>query len=752
MSLTSLVRDNGNMLSRQVHTGRMPPAPVLQSLRAEGTVHGLLLEMRVEHTYVNPGTGNIEAVYTFPLPVDAVLLGLEFELGGRTLQGTVVASGDAEEQYEVTLEKGDSAVMLERAADGVYTASVGNLLAREQAVVRIRYAQLLSFCSGQVRITVPNVIAPRYGDALAARLRLHQVPAHDLCIGHPFSVAMQLHGPLACGRISSPSHALAVRYTGDHFDVGLAQPGSAMLDRDFVLLCDGLEGKSIATAGRDGDSVVALVSFCPAPKAERRHRPLNLKILVDCSNSMNGDSIKGARKALHEILAQLNPTDRFSYSRFGAKVIHHSNSLMAANARAIVEAGNWISQSVADMGNTEIRQALLSTVAHGQPGEADIFLITDGHVWDTDPLVASAMRAGQRIFAVGVGAAPAASLLQRLAQGTGGACELVGVNDDVHAAVLRMFQRMRQAPARDVSVTWRAACEWQSDVGAVVFSGDTVHAFAGFADAVPSTATMAWTDSGGNVQEQVVPIENQLVEGTTLARMAAALRLGTLPAEQKHALALQHQLVTATTSMLVIHERVGAERSATLPLLRVVPQMHAAGHSGFGAVGTVKGPAVWRRESTSEQIHDMMTRSSVEAYDAPAFLRKQDRVTPYLYREQLRAFLRVHAAVLGGGEGPLSFAQVEDGLPDTVLRQLQDIAELGHSPQEVLYRFIVALHGCLCRSSLPVRLFERLRNAGRRSGQMSPLDQRVHDVAREACNATGPTLVDIPAFLRKQAD
>jgi Ca-activated chloride channel family protein len=184
MSLTSLIRDNGSMLSRQVHTGRMPPAPVLQSLRAEGTVHGLLLEMRVEHTYVNPGTGNIEAVYTFPLPVDAVLLGLEFELGGRTLQGRVVASGDAEEQYEVTLEKGDSAVMLERAADGVYTASVGNLLAREQAVVRIRYAQLLSFCSGQVRITVPNVIAPRYGDALAARLRLHQVPMHDVCIGH----------------------------------------------------------------------------------------------------------------------------------------------------------------------------------------------------------------------------------------------------------------------------------------------------------------------------------------------------------------------------------------------------------------------------------------------------------------------------------------------------------------------------------------------------------------------------------------
>ncbi|WP_306392179.1 VIT and vWA domain-containing protein [Telluria beijingensis] len=751
MSLTSLIRLNESQPSSQVHSRRAPTPPVLQSLRAEGTVHGLLLEMHVEHTYLNPGTVNIEAVYTFPLPVDAVLLGLEFDLGGRILRGKVVASGDAEEQYEAALENGDSAVLLERATDGVYTASVGNLLGREQAVVRIRYAQLLSFCSGQVRITIPNVIAPRHGEPSAARLRLHQVPAHDVFIRHPFSVSVRLHGPLAGGRISSPSHALAVRHTGEHLDVGLAQPGSAMLDRDFVLLCDGLEGRSIATVGRDADGAVAVVSFCPAPRTEQRHRPLNLKILVDCSNSMNGDSIKGARKALHEILAQLNPGDRFSYSRFGGQVTHHSNSLMAASARAIAEAGGWISQTAADMGNTDIRHALLSTVALGQPGEADIFLITDGHVWDTDPLVASATRMGQRIFAVGVGAAPAASLLQRLARETGGACELVGANDDVHAAVLRMFRRMRQAPVRDVAVTWGGACVWQSDVGTAVFSGDTVHACAGFADSVPGAATIAWTDSGENVQEQAMLPDSLICEGDTLARVAAAFRLRTLPAEQQHALALKYQLVTATTSMLVIHERMGADRPATPPVLRVVPQMHAAGHGGFGAVGAVKGPAVWRREPTTAQIHGL-TRNGGEAYDVPAFLRKQERVTPYLYREQLRAFLYMHAALLQGEERTVTFAEVEDVLPDPVLRRLRDLAELGHAPQEVLYRFIVAVHGCFYRSSLPVRLFERLLAIGRRSGQMSPLDQRIHAVAREAYHATRPATADIPAFLRKQAD
>src|SRR5690606_38123567 len=119
---------------------------------------------------------------------------------------------------------------------------------------------------------------------------------------------------------------------------------------------------------------------------------------------------------------------------------------MSATPRAVLEGSNWIAQTSANMGNTEIREALLSTFALGQPVQADILLITDGDTWDTDPLVTSAAKSGQRIFAVGVGAAPAASLLQRLANGTGGACELVGANDDVHAAVVRMFKRMRQAP------------------------------------------------------------------------------------------------------------------------------------------------------------------------------------------------------------------------------------------------------------------------------------------------------------------
>jgi Ca-activated chloride channel family protein len=735
--------------------GPMPGAtrmPVLQSIRADGTVHGLLLEMTVEQVYRNSGNANVEVVYSFPLPTDAVLLGLEFELGERKLRGSVVARVEAEEQYEEAIEAGDTAVMLERAADGIYTANVGNLLAQETAVVRLRYAQVLSFRQGQVRITVPNVIAPRFGDPGRARLRLHQIPAHDLGVSYPFSLSMRLHGPVASGRISSPSHALAVRHAEGHFEVGLAQPQSALLDRDFVLLCDGLAGTSIATIGRDGAGYVALASFCPVPDTGPA-LPLNLKILVDCSGSMSGDSIKGARKALHEVLSQLNPRDRFSYSRFGSQVIHHSNTLMSATSRALLEGANWVAQTAADMGNTELRQALLSTFALGQPTQADVLLITDGDIWETDPVVASATKAGQRVFAVGVGAAPAASLLQRLATSTGGSCELIGANDDVCAAVLRMFARMRQAPVSEVSATWGGQCAWQSAAGKIVFSGETVHAMAGFDETPPTGACLMWTEADGNAQQQAMVFHETVVEGDTLARVAATLRLPALPVEQRHALSLQYQLVSETTSLLIVHERMADRTAVALPRLRVVPQMWVAGRSGIGSVPCVASPAVWRRESTSEQIQAMM-RSNVESYERPAFLRRGQDIAPFLYRDQLRVFLEQYVSVAHDGDPPLTFTEVEDALPGIVFGELCDIAELGYAPQEVLRGFIVALHGCFHPSSLPMRLLKRLGRLGATPEPIDTLDRRVSEVATRAYDArhTQPDMYDIPAFLRKQAD
>src|ERR1700752_3552793 len=71
--------------------GTSTGAPALQDVHAEGRLRGPLFEMTLRQTYVNRGEDLLEVVYTFPLPVDAVVLCFASELNGVRKTGTIVA-------------------------------------------------------------------------------------------------------------------------------------------------------------------------------------------------------------------------------------------------------------------------------------------------------------------------------------------------------------------------------------------------------------------------------------------------------------------------------------------------------------------------------------------------------------------------------------------------------------------------------------------------------------------------------------
>lgn len=779
--------------------------PLLKGVEVKGVVTGLLFEVNVEQRYVNASAENIEAVYTFPLPWGAVLLGMEFVIGDRTLRGEVAPKAGSEVRYEAAIEAGDTAIMLERASDGLYTVNIGNLLAKEAAIVRFRYAMLLSFEQGRVRIAIPTVIAPRFGSPTMAHLRAHQVPVNEMLADYPCEVSIALDGTVQSGRISSPSHSLAVRQSEGRMEVSLAN--AARMDRDFVLLVDGLVGSSLTVVGDDGDGHVALASFCPRMEEPRYPTPVAIKILVDCSGSMNGDSIASARCALHEVLQQLIPADRFSFSRFGDQVVHHAKEMLPATSRALREGSNWIAATLADLGGTEMGKALQSTYALGQPHAADILLITDGEVWNVDQLVEEAASSGQRIFAVGIGSAPAASLLHTLASKSGGACEFIGVNDDIEGAILRMFKRMRQSQVKDLVVHWDAPVRWQLDPGAVAFSGETVHVFAGFSEELPTAAVMEWSQSeSADKPRLAVEVGAARMAGDTLARVAAMMRLPDLGKLEQHGLAMEYQLVTDSTNLLVILERGESDKALHLPALRIVPQMAAAGWGGAGSVGAASGDgqpksvAVWRRESASEQIR-AMENNWIETYDIPAFLRKHnesDTVTrridgffkrddkpevayEYLYRDDMADFLRCmdsgqHRALNAGRLFPVTFSQLAGQVPLALLQPLLAIREEGYDDEEIIHALLACLADYKVELRIPERLFVQLLALKDLSAVQPELYARLGSVLEVLMTCLAPVQrndqipskpsrrsgywgfwskprkFDIPAFMRKGAD
>ena len=137
--------------------------PVLRDVAATGRLSGTLFELTLRQTYRNTGAQLLEVVYTFPLLPRGVLLGFATELNGARMDGTILPKRQAEQQYEGALADGDAPVMLEAHADGLHTANIGNLKPGDEIVLEVRFAQLLAFEQGRLRLAIPTTIAPATG-------------------------------------------------------------------------------------------------------------------------------------------------------------------------------------------------------------------------------------------------------------------------------------------------------------------------------------------------------------------------------------------------------------------------------------------------------------------------------------------------------------------------------------------------------------------------------------------------------------
>jgi uncharacterized protein YegL len=331
---------------------------------------------------------------------------------------------------------------------------------------------------------------------------------------------------------------------------------------------------------------VAMASFCVDVPAEQAQAPLRLKLLLDCSGSMGGDSIAAAKRALHEILSRLEPTDRFSLTRFGSSVVHVTPGFGAADTAAVARTAKALRSIEADLGGTEMEQALVAVFALGDREQtADVLVITDGEVWGADVLADQARAAQQRVFVVGIGSAPAEGVLRKLALASGGACEFIAPNEGVQQAILRMFLRLRAPRVERAEIVWPGEPRWVTPLPAGLFGGETIHAYAGYATPPVGDAVLK-LHSAGDAAPLIdrVAMQALLADEATLPRMAAAMRIDSAKEKEALELALRYQLLTGQTNCVIVHERAADEKATGLPQLQKIAQMHAA---GWGGVGTV---------------------------------------------------------------------------------------------------------------------------------------------------------------------
>jgi Ca-activated chloride channel family protein len=554
---------------------------VLQGANVRVDIRDYLARTRMEYHFVNREGVNIEAVYTFALPIDGVLTDLGIVIGNRELKGIAVEKREAQERYEDAISDGDSPIMLERLDSGLYSLNVGNIMPGEKAVVSVEFLEVLSPKAGEVRYELPTTLAPLYGDPAKRGLAPHQIPGHSLMADNRFTLQASIEGCLATADILTPAHKTVMKREAGRVEISLSAETTAM-DRDFILAFSSEAlPKSFAVSVPDKDGHVVLAGFTPKFSAPAPAR--SIKIVVDCSGSMGGESILQARQALLRALDRLRPEDHFNIILFGSSCTALFNRQEPADATHL-EAAITLTRSMdANMGGTEMEKALEKALNSASPAgmPEDILLITDGQVWDMGAVAGKLAKKRHRVFCIGVGRAVERGVLSALSSQTKGNAIFVNVQEDMGKKVFEHFKRMTLTPAQNPAFDFGVAKPLSvcPEKLPAVFDGDMVIGCAWFASP-PRSVSFRFDTADGSMSQQTEVKEAPALT-SALNRFAAAMKLETLPEPEATALAIEYNLMSPFTNFLAVLERAESEKTGGLPQLRTVEHNIPRGWGGM---------------------------------------------------------------------------------------------------------------------------------------------------------------------------
>ena len=516
----------------------------------------------------------------------------------------------------------------------------------------MRYAELLRFTKSGLRLCIPTVIAPRFGDpVIDGGLKQHQVTESSLLAEYTFGLEITLHGDWVDASLESPSHSIKVS-GGEQGSRTISLSKTSFLDRDFVLSLEKPGQSSVAMVVpdyADSRNSMILAAFRP-DLGNGQTKPVNVKILVDCSGSMAGDSIEAARVSLQAFVRELAESDHFSLSKFGNMFMHRSKGLWTATEPAKLAAQRWIASLEADMGGTAMGPALMDTFELASKDPADVLLVTDGDIHAIDHVIKLAKESKHRLFIVGIGSAPSETNLRRMAEETMGACDFVAPGEDVGPAVTNMFARLRSSSARDLNVSFPQSVmpAWVAPMERIAYDGDTIYVFTrveGKPEGVVSLSGVK--EDGAEVLVGSIALPSITEDQSDLSRLAVAGYLHkmidgegrTSGAWQQ--MAEDYQLVTDCTNFFMLVDRA-EDKADVMPELHKVAQMMPAGYGGVGSVSRNWKVAASRSTVRFCMSSDSSAFGDFSQYDLPPGMRSARfsmRASPASSNLQLESFV-----------------------------------------------------------------------------------------------------------------
>ncbi len=443
----------------------------LVSQNAEVEIKGAVAKTHLKQVFQNTTNRRIEGTYVFPLPSGASVSGFAMTVNGKRMEAEFLEGDQARKIYQDIVSKLRDPAILEFADRNLIRAKVFPIEPNATQTMELEYSQPLVADVGSYRYALP--------------LRLSVGGTAEKA-----AVDIKITSPDGIKAVYSPTHEIEVRRDGDTARVSgefgnrvessvqgesrrpRPVPSIAGDARDFVLYYTTSKnrvGVNLVTHKEAGEDGYFMVMLAPDPQiAQQEIAAKDVVFVFDTSGSMAGEKIEQARRALQNLLGNLNPDDRFNIVTFSSDVRRFRDGLVSASKDNLEAARDW-SGKIKAVGGTNINEALLESLKmFGKESRSQqLVFMTDGQptVGETDiaqilknirgaAKVVNPSEAATRLFVFGVGYDVNTQLLDVLAEENRGASDYVLPNEDIETKVGALYNKIAYPVLANPRLDW----------------------------------------------------------------------------------------------------------------------------------------------------------------------------------------------------------------------------------------------------------------------------------------------------------
>jgi len=431
---------------------------ILKEVNIRGNICGEFAEFTIDHVYENKGANDVEAIYTFPIPEQAVISGFEAVLGGRTIKGLIQNKEDANKIYENSKDKYNNTFMMEEFRDNIIRIGIGKIIANEVVKIKVSYIEELSYENRNLKLVIPTIITP-INLSESNKVLTSEYGSTNKDYDYKFTLRLLVES-LTKLEFKCSAHKLKVEYEENNLYKVTLDGENQKMNKELEIILE--EKEKLETTGmiydypRD-DKGILYLRFIPELEIDQILSGSNYIFLLDISQSMDGDKLIEGKNALQLCLRNLTLGDTFNIVAFGDKLNYFSKETKVDfNEENLDKASKWIKELKAQKNAVIFDAIKYALLGKSEKEENVIFLFTDDSVENEKEILDFVEEhiKESRIFTFGIDTSVNSYFINKLARISYGATEVINPDERIEDIVLKQFNRIKNPQVTDIEIDW----------------------------------------------------------------------------------------------------------------------------------------------------------------------------------------------------------------------------------------------------------------------------------------------------------